>query len=138
MRHTKQTLSDVTTHLADDQRTTEIEFIMSDGSAHSLSCTAADLSALTTALGAAHARMVNGTAVPSLNGVQVTAVYDPHWLIQYEPLTGGSALLFQHPAFGPVAFIIPRRDQHVVASTLASHANVRMNDAASDLKRIVH
>jgi hypothetical protein len=138
MSQTQQRLSQVKVHASRNEPTTKIDLVMADGAAHSLCCTAEDLSALTTALGAAHARMKEGTAVPPLRGVRVTPVYDPHWLVQYEPLTDGSALFFQHPAFGPVAFVIPKRDLQPLSAALLRHANVRDNSGLSDPNRVVN
>jgi hypothetical protein len=138
MRQTKQILSKKNVHLANNEPTTKINFLMSDGTAHSLSCTAADLSALTTAMGAARAKMVDGTEVPSLLGVQVPPVHNPRWMIQLEPLTEGSALFFQHPAFGPVAFIIPRHELQKLAAALVSHANVHGLNALPDVNRVIN
>jgi len=97
MRQTPQKLSKMNVHLAIDQPATKFDFVMSDGSTHSMFCTAADLSALIAAMGAARARMVAGTTVPSLRGVRVLPVYNPHWLVQHEPLTDGSAVFFPAP-----------------------------------------
>jgi hypothetical protein len=138
MRQIKQRISKVKVQFSNEQPSTKIDFVMSDGRAHSLSCTAADLSALTSALGAARARMISGTKVPSLRGVRVSPVYNPHWLVQYEPLTGGSAVFFQHPVFGPVAFIIPRREIHVLTTALASHENVQMPNAPPGVNRVIN
>jgi hypothetical protein len=138
MRQTKQRRSTVEVRLTDEKPTTKIDFVMSDGSARSLSCTAADLSALTTALGTARARMVSGTVVPSLRGVRVSPVYNPHWLVQHEPSPGGAALFFQHPAFGPVAFIIPGHEIHALTAALASHEDVQIPNAPPGVNQVIN
>jgi hypothetical protein len=138
MRQTSQKLSKMKVHLAIDRPATQIDFVLSDGSTHSLFCTAADLSVLIAEMGAARARMVAGTTVPSLRGVRVPPVYNPHWLVQHEPLTDGSAVFFQHPAFGPLAFIIPRHEVHELATALASHADVQMTTPLPNLKRVIN
>jgi hypothetical protein len=125
-------------HLAIGRPTTKIDFVMSDGSTHSLFCTAADLSVLIETMGAARAKMAAGTTVPPLRGVRVQPVRNPHWLVQHEPLTDGSTVFFQHPAFGPVAFVIPRREVHDLATALVSHADVRMTHTLADLKRVIN
>jgi hypothetical protein len=138
MSQTTQKVSKINVHLAIDQPAAKIDFVMSDGRAHALSCTAADLSALITAMGAAHARLVEGTTVPSLRGVRVPPVHNPHWLVQHEPVTDGSTVFLQHPAFGPVAFIIPRREVHELAAALVGHSGVQTIGAPPDQKRVIH
>jgi hypothetical protein len=138
MRQTLQKLSKMNLHLAIDRPTTKIDFVMPDGGTHSLFCTAADLSVMIAAMGAARARMVSGTSVPALRGVRVPPVHNPHWLIQHEPLTDGSTIFLQHPAFGPVAFIIPRHEVHELATALVSHADVQMGNALPELKRVIN
>jgi hypothetical protein len=138
MRQTPQKLSMMKVHLATDRPATKIDFVMSDGSTHSLFCTAEDLSVLIAEMGAARAKMLAGTTVPTLRGIRVPPVYNPHWLVQHEPLTDGSAVFFQHPAFGPVAFIIPRREVHELATALVSHADVQMTNNLPDLKRVLN
>jgi hypothetical protein len=135
---TKQKLPTMNVQLVNNQPTTKIDFLMSDGSAHSLVCTAADLSVLTTAMGAARAKMLDGTPVPSLLGVQVAPVHNPHWLVQHEPSTGGTAVFFQHPAFGPVAFVIPRHELQALATALGSHAQAHALNALPHLGRVIN
>jgi hypothetical protein len=138
MRQTPQKLSTMKVHFATDRPTTKIDFVMSDGSTHALFCTVEDLSVLIAEMGAARAKMLAGTTVPSLRGIRVPPVYNPHWLVQHEPLTDGSAVFFQHPAFGPLAFIIPRREVHELATALVSHADVQMSNSLPDLKRVIN
>jgi hypothetical protein len=126
MRETEQKLSDahVHVHAVDQERRIVIDFEKADGSHYSLSCTEADLSALVIVLGAAHAKIVEGTSTPSLNGARATAVHDPRWLVQYETAIDASSLFFQHPAYGPIAFTVPRRELYAMSKALLVHANI--------------
>ena len=138
MTQTQQGRPTFNLHLANDRSATQIEFETPDGKVFSLSCTAADLLALITAMGSAHARMVGGSVVPSLLGARVKPVYDPHWLVQYEPLVGGSALFLQHPAFGPVAFVFPRDKLQAVAGALARHGDIQAGDNSPAVNRVIN
>jgi len=59
-------------------------------------------------LGAARAQLVKGKKTPDLKGASVKAVRTAKWLTQPDLKSGGSLIAFQHPEFGPIAFVIPQ------------------------------
>lgn len=58
-------------------------------------------------LGKAHSYMVAGHKAPSLEGVQIEAVFDARWYVQPEMLNEATSMSFYHPSFGPLGFLIP-------------------------------
>ncbi|KLK90640.1 hypothetical protein AA309_24570 [Microvirga vignae] len=78
------------------------------------------LTRLITLLGRARSRMLEGTPKQSLHGKAVETVIDPPWYIKSADIDG-SLLAFDHPFFGPVAFVIPRDDVAKIVQGLSSH-----------------
>lgn len=59
------------------------------------------------ALGRLHANMMDGKPVPDLKGEKVQGIYNARWHVQPHPMGEASALIFFHPAFGALGFIVP-------------------------------
>lgn len=58
-------------------------------------------------LGQAHQSLVKGRELPALVGQRVDVVTDTRWAIGTEQLGEATVMSFQHPAYGPVSFMIP-------------------------------
>ncbi len=58
-------------------------------------------------LGQARATMVQNLPIPPIEGVHFNPVFKTRWVVQPEALTEGSVIAFQHPAYGPVGFVLP-------------------------------
>ena len=90
-----------------------------------MTVTAAQLLSFLQTLGQAHAAMVDGQPMPSLEGIEIKAVFNTRWYIQPEPLTEGSLLSFYHPSFGPVGFLIPREQVPEIVRLLTIHLEIQ-------------
>ena len=138
--------------VSEDRSTVSIGLAGAGGGAVTLRLNIDDLTKLIAALGNARQSMAVGRPMPPLKGQQIPPVYKPQWCIQPEPLSEGSALSFYHPAFGSVAFVVPR--EHVEAmvrllrgsswhlpiyrkQTKSDDFQQRRRDAGSRLRRLL-
>jgi hypothetical protein len=112
-------------HIADDKSSVAIEFLPASGASGSLALTLDQVTALIRGLGGAREQMVSGKPIPSLEGVEVKAIFNTRWYFQPEPLSEGSALAFYHPAFGPVGFVVPREQVSEMVNLLTAHLGIR-------------
>ena len=71
-------------------------------------------------LGQARAQMLEGQRIEPLDGKRVEIVNNPMWYIQVAKIDG-SLLAFDHPAYGPIAFEIPRDDVAKIVDLLTNH-----------------
>jgi hypothetical protein len=78
------------------------------------------LTSLIALLGEARARMVEGLPTGPLEGKSIRTVTEPNWYIQVAQIDG-SLLAFDHPAYGPVGFAIPRKDVARIVKLLNAH-----------------
>ena len=65
--------------------------------------------------------MVGKAPTPPIEGAPLTPVFQTSWVVQPEALTEGSVIAFQHPAFGPVGFVLPPADIEKVVRALTVH-----------------
>ncbi len=79
------------------------------------------LTQLIHALGTARAAMMARHPVPPMDGASIEPVFVTTWAVQPEALTEGSVIAFQHPAYGPVGFVLPPADAERVVRALGSH-----------------
>ena len=107
--------------LSDDQQEASLELLPPSGLQGEIKLTLEQLSTLIARLGQARATMVAKSAAPPIEGTPLNPVYGTRWAVQPEALTEGSVIAFQHPAFGPVAFVLPPSDVEKVVRTLTSH-----------------
>jgi hypothetical protein len=66
------------------------------------------MTALINGLGDVRANMAAGKPLVPFGGQQINAVFNTQWFVQPDPLSGGSFLFFDHPAYGKVGFAVPR------------------------------
>ena len=90
------------------------------------------LTQLIHALGAARAAMMAKHPVPSMDGASIEPVFVTNWAVQPEALTEGSVIAFQHPAYGPVGFVLPPADAERVVRALGSHLGMVHSREAGD------
>jgi hypothetical protein len=110
--------------LADDRKSAVLTLLPASGVEGAVVLSLEQLSELIQALGTVRAALVAQTPQPPLEGAQLKAAFDPRWLISPEALTEGSMLAFQHPHYGPVAFVLPRREVEKVVRLLTNHLNI--------------
>jgi hypothetical protein len=71
-------------------------------------------------LGETRARMLEGLPTGPLEGKSIRTVAEPNWYVQVAQIDG-SLIAFDHPAYGPVGFAIPRRDVAKIVRILTAH-----------------
>ena len=72
-------------------------------------------------LGQARAAMMQHLPIPPIEGTHFNPVFKTRWVVQPEALTEGSVIAFQHPAYGPVGFVLPASAIEKVVRALTVH-----------------
>jgi hypothetical protein len=70
-------------------------------------------------LGKVRSKLVKAT--PPLQGEQIDAIFNTRWAIQPALVGEASVLSFQHPAFGPVGFVVPIDQVRKMIRILTAH-----------------
>jgi hypothetical protein len=78
------------------------------------------LTKLINLLGQARKQMLDGQRLEPLDGKRVETITNPMWYIQVAQIDG-SLLAFNHPAYGPIAFAIPREEVTNIVGILTNH-----------------
>jgi hypothetical protein len=106
--------------VAEDRQRATIEIGPVGGPSGPVGLNLEQLTAVINLLGQVRSRMVEGTPNQSLDGVAVETVIGGTWCVQVAKIDG-SLLAFDHPAYGPVAFAIPRDDVAKIVKILSAH-----------------
>ena len=106
--------------VADDRRSVTIEIAPVGGPSSPVGLDLEQLTKLINLLGQARSRMLEGTPKRPLHGRRVETTIEPPWYIKATD-SGGSLLAFDHPSYGPVAFVIPRDDVAKIVQALSAH-----------------
>lgn len=110
----------------DGERTAvSVEFLPESGASGALTLSLDQITKLIQGLGNARAAMVEGKDLPFPERAQIDAIFNTRWYIQPEPMTEGSALLFDHPNYGPVGFVLPRDQVAEVVRLLTNHLSIQ-------------
>ena len=72
-------------------------------------------------LGQARAAMMHNVPIPPIEGAHFNPVFKTQWVVQPETMTEGSVIAFQHPAYGPVGFVLPAAAIEKVVRALTVH-----------------
>lgn len=110
-----------------------LSLVPASGGAGSTTFTLEQLTSVIQGLGLARQHMAFGRTTPLLDGQQVHAVFDTNWYVAPDLRSNGSALVFEHPCFGPVAFVVPPDQAVQIAriltqqSQMASRASMTAN-----------
>lgn len=107
--------------LSDDRQQATLTLLPESGLQGELALTLDQLGQLIASLGQARAAMLDHRPVPPMEGAAFTPIYKTQWAVQPEALTEGSVIAFQHPAFGPVGFVLPPSDIEKVVRALTVH-----------------
>jgi hypothetical protein len=106
--------------VSDDRQTVTIEIGSTAGPSHPVGLDLNQLTKLIQLLGQARSRMIEGSQKLPLDGMTVETVIEPPWYVQVASIDG-SLLAFDHPAYGPLAFAIPREDVVRIVRILNEH-----------------
>ena len=107
--------------VSDDRQQATLALLPESGLEGELSLTLDQIGQLIASLGQARAAMLDKRPVPPMEGAAFTPIYKTQWAVQPEALTEGSVIAFQHPAFGPVGFVLPPADIEKVVRALTVH-----------------
>ncbi len=106
--------------IADDRKSVTVEIGPVGEPSSPVALTLEQLTKVINLLGQARRRMIGGLPVEPLEGQTVETIVDPVWHIQVAHIDG-STLAFDHPAFGPIAFALPRSDVARIVRILSEH-----------------
>jgi len=107
--------------VSDDRQHATLTMLPDSGMEGEVRLSLDQLAQLIATLGQARAAMMEKRAIPSMEGASFTPIYKTQWAVQPEALTEGSVISFQHPAFGPVGFVLPPGDIEKVVRALTAH-----------------
>ena len=93
--------------VADDAQSANLSLLPDSGVEGEISLSLDQITQLIFGLGQARAAMVQKIPVPPIEGAHFNPVFKTQWVVQPEALTEGSVIAFQHPAYGPVGFVLP-------------------------------
>jgi hypothetical protein len=106
--------------VADDRRSVTIEIGPVDGPSAPVGLELDQLTKVINLLGQARRQMIRGLLAEPLAGKTVETILDPVWYAQVAQIDG-SLLAFDHPAYGPLAFALPRNDVAEIVRILSAH-----------------
>jgi hypothetical protein len=106
--------------VAEDRQTVTLEIGPVEGPSAPVSLSLEQLTKVIKLLGQARSRMVEGSPKQPLDGKTVETIIDPPWYVQVAAIDG-SLLAFDHPAYGPLGFAVPRDDVARIVHTLSAH-----------------
>lgn len=116
--------------VAEDVSHATLTFLPASGVAGSLDLSLSQITTLIQHLGNARSRLVANAPIPPITGAAITPVFATQWAVQPEALTEGSVIAFQHPAYGPVGFVLQAAEAQRVVRALTNHlAMVHSNEA---------
>ena len=107
--------------VAEDASHATLTFLPPSGLDGSLELSLVQLTMLIQHLGNARSRLVANEPIPPITGAAITPVFATQWAVQPEALTEGSVIAFQHPAYGPVGFVLQAADAQRVVRALSNH-----------------
>lgn len=117
--------------VAEDLSRATLTFLPAGGVAGSLDLSLSQITTLIQHLGNARSRLVANAPIPPITGAAITPVFATQWAVQPEALTEGSVIAFQHPAYGPVGFVLQAAEAQRVVRALTNHlAMVHSSEAA--------
>jgi len=106
--------------VADDRKSVTVEIGPVGGASYPVGLELEQLTKVIGLLGQARRAMIAGHPVEPLEGRPVEVVVKPPWHVQVAHIDG-SLLAFDHPAFGAVAFAIPRDHVAEIVRVLNEH-----------------
>jgi hypothetical protein len=106
--------------VADGRQSVTIEIGPVEGPSAPVALNLEQLTKVINLLGQARMQMLEGQRIEPLDGTTVNTIDNPMWYLQVAKIDG-SLLAFNHPAYGPVAFAIPREDVAKIVGILTKH-----------------
>ncbi|MFC4174240.1 hypothetical protein ACFOYU_19685 [Microvirga sp. GCM10011540] len=106
--------------IAEDRKSVAVEIRQAEASACAIELNLDQLTDLIVHLGDVRQHLLEGHPIRPLEGETVRTVTSPNWYVQVAKIDG-SLLAFDHPAFGPVGFAIPREEIAEIVRILKEH-----------------
>ena len=106
--------------VADDRQSVTVEMGPVEGPSAPVSLDLEQLTKVINLLGQARMQMLEGQRIEPLDGKTVETITNPMWYIQVAKIDG-SLLAFNHSAYGPIAFTIPRDEVAKIVGLLTNH-----------------
>ncbi len=107
--------------VANDVQSATLTLLPESGLEGDISLNLDQITQLIFGLGQARAAMMEKHPVPPIEGAHFNPVFKTQWVVQPEALTEGSVIAFQHPAYGPVGFVLPASTIEKVVRALTVH-----------------
>ena len=107
--------------VAEDASHATLTLLPPSGLDGSLTLSLSQITMLIQHLGAARSRLLANKPIPPITGAAIAPVFATQWTVQPEALTEGSVIAFQHPAYGPVGFVLQAADAERVVRALTNH-----------------
>jgi hypothetical protein len=111
----------VTSRIAVDRGSVAIEFLHGSGAQGYMRFTRDDLTGFIRFLGNIRSYMPDPKPPKRLTGRNVPTIVDPRWGFHLNGNRTGSVLMFDHPAFGIIRFIVPRNEVESIHTLLGRH-----------------
>ncbi len=107
--------------VASDAHSATLSLLPESGLEGDISLSLDQITQLIFGLGQARMAMMHKVPVPPIEGAHFNPVFQTQWVVQPEALTEGSVIAFQHPAYGPVGFVLPAPAVEKVVRALTAH-----------------
>lgn len=101
-----------------------VTLLTSNGSVGSTIFTLEQLTLAIRGFGRARQHMVCGRSPTPLEGRHIPATFGTSWYVGPELSLGGAGLVFDHPWYGPVAFVVPPDQAEEIARALTLQSQV--------------
>jgi hypothetical protein len=111
--------------VADDRQSVTVEIGSAEGPSEPTILDVEQLTKVINLLGRARVLMLEGQQIEPLEGTTVDTLSNPMWYIQVAQIDG-SLLAFNHLAYGPIAFAIPKHEVAQMVGILKSHLALPM------------
>ena len=131
-KHTRAAGPRLEVTVAEDVSHATLTFLPPSGLGGSLELSLSQITTLIQHLGNARSRLVANEPIPPITGAAINPVFATQWAVQPEALTEGSVIAFQHPAYGPVGFVLQAAEAQRVVRALTNHlAMVHSSEAGT-------
>lgn len=120
--------------VTNDAQSATLTLLPESGLEGEISLTLDQITQLIFGLGQARATMMQKFPVPPIEGAHLNPVFQTQWVVQPEALTEGSVIAFQHPAYGPVGFVLPAEAVEKVVRALTVHMGMVHSDPGQGRK----
>ncbi len=120
--------------VASDAQSATLSLLPDSGLEGDIALSLDQITQLIFGLGQARMAMMQKVPIPPIEGAHFNPVFKTQWVVQPEALTEGSVIAFQHPAYGPVGFVLPASAIEKVVRALTVHMGMVHSQAGDQRK----